>query len=181
VTAIRRARADDVPAILAISNDAAARTVANFAVEPESLADWEDSFEKTQAMYPWLVAVDDDRVIGFAKASPWKGRCAYAYSAQVAVYIEPAHQGRGVGRALYTALFDTLERQGYRSVLAGITQPNEASVRLHESLGMIPAGVFHGVGWKFGAWHDVGYWERRLGSADDAPADIRPVADVLAE
>ena len=181
MTGVRRARAGDLPVILAISNDAAERSTANFAVEPESLADWRASFATTQDAYPWLVAEHDGRVIGFAKASPWKGRCAYAYSAEISVYIEPGHQGRGAGRALYEVLFDALERQGYQTLLAGITQPNVASVRLHESFGMTRAAVFHAVGWKFDAWHDVGYWERRLQPAGKPPRDLRPVGDVLGE
>jgi phosphinothricin acetyltransferase len=181
-TSVRLARPEDVPAILAIANWAALHTPANFAVEPEPLDMWRTSYESTFERYPWLVA--DGRqggggVIGFAKAGPWKGRCAYAYSAEVTVYVHPDHHGRGVGRALYSVLFPTLEAQGYRTILAGITLPNPASVRLHESFGMHRVAMLEAVGWKFERWHDVGYWERRFGG-DGPPRAVLPVRSVLA-
>lgn len=181
---IRLATAADVPAILRLSNEAAATGVANFAIEPEPLAEWERTFAATHERFPWYVAEDGatGAVVGFAKASPWKGRCAYAYAAEVTVYVDPAAHRRGVGRALYDALFATLRAQGYRRLLAGITQPNEASVRLHEAMGMRPCALLERIGWKSGRWHDVGYWQADLGPEDpDAPPQaIRPVRDAVA-
>ncbi len=78
------------------------------------------------------------------------------------VYLSPAHHRRGIGRALYTALFELLVRQGVYVACAGVTLPNPASVGLHESMGFTPVGVYHNVSWKFGAWRDVGWWERQL-------------------
>jgi phosphinothricin acetyltransferase len=177
---VRLATADDVPTILAISNDAATRTAANFAIEPESLASWERSFATEHATYPWFVAVNGaGEVIGFAKALPWKGRCAYTYSCEVSVYVAPVHHGEGIGTALYEALFETLVKQGYHSVLAGITIPNPASVRLHEAFGMTRVAFFTAIGWKFGRWHDVGYWQRTLQPPGTVPGDIRPVREVV--
>lgn len=176
---VRRALFDDLAAIVAISNRAAVETAANFAIEPETVESWQRSFRETSAMYPWLVATDDDdRALGFAKASPWKGRCAYTYSAEISVYVQPEHHGRGLGRALYTTLLATLAAQGYRSVLGGITLPNPASVRLHESFGLRRVAVFERIGWKFDRWHDVGYWQGSLGDAAAPPGRLRPVEDV---
>jgi len=178
---IRLASAADLPAILEISNWAALNTPANFAVEPESLADWQRSWSETRERFPWLVAVEaGDRVVGFAKASSWKGRCAYHWTAETTVYVHPDHHGRGLGRALYARLIELLAAQGYRTLLGGITVPNEASVRLHESFGFRKVALLERVGWKFGQWHDVGYWELVLGEPSEAPKAIRPVSELTA-
>jgi phosphinothricin acetyltransferase len=86
--------------------------------------------------------------------------------------------GRGVGAALYGRFIPTVREQGYALLLAGITLPNPASERLHEKVGFVRCGTYHRVGWKFGAWHDVGYWELHLGDQREAPRPVRGVADV---
>ncbi len=194
---LRFATFDDLPAILAISNWAAINTAANFALEPETLESWQEEWRETNQMYPWFVAfnVDSDAattdpthppapslqgrrsVVGFAKASPWKGRCAYAYSTEVTVFVHPDHHSQGVGKALYGRLIPILKAQGYQSLLAGITQPNEASVRLHESFGFHRVALFERVGWKFDQWHDVGYWELLLQGATASPSPIVAVRE----
>ena len=174
---VRLATRSDIPAILEISNEAAATTVANFAVAPEPLAEWQASYEATHQTHPWLVATQHDLVIGFAKASPWSGRCAYDYSVEITVYVATEYQGGGVGRALYARLFEILQLQGYTSAIAGITLPNPASVRLHESFGMKQVATFQDIGWKWDAWHDVGYWQGQLQGSKGAPQLLR-VSDV---
>ena len=176
---VRLAVPDDLPAIVAISNWAAANTAANFAIEPETEQAWQQEWRETHEAFPWLVAVDDTgKVWGFAKASPWKGRCAYEWTAETTVYIAPDHHGQGVGTALYRKLIGILRDQGYRTVLGGITQPNPASVRLHEAMGYRRVALLERVGWKFDRWHDVGYWELHLEDGDGPPATIRPVSEV---
>lgn len=179
---VRRATEADLPAILAISNRAAAMTAANFAIEPEPLADWRAAFVATAASHPWLVAVDDAEgsVVGFAKASPWKGRCAYAHAAETTVYVAPEHHRRGIGRALYGRLIAQCDAIGFRALVGGITLPNEASVALHEAFGFRRIGCFERIGFKHGRWHDVGYWMRHHGEPDDPPAPPRSVDEVAA-
>lgn len=177
---IRLATRDDVHAILEISNHYALHTPANFAIEPESLEMWIASFDTTHAKFPWLVAIDDNKtMLGFAKASPWQGRCAYAYSVMTSVYLAPGNLRQGIGKALYAQLIDTLKAQGYRTLIGGITLPNPGSVGLHEHFGYTKVAHFPRVGWKFGAWHDVGYWELELSDPNEPPTPIRSVADVL--
>lgn len=175
---VRLATANDIPAVLAISNWAAEHTPANFAIQPESLDDWLDSFKQTSRMFPWLVADEAADIVGFAKASPHRGRCAYAWTAEVSVYVHPDHHGRGVGRSLYRELISLLERQGYVTLLAGITAPNPASEALHRSFGFRKVGSLERVGWKFNRWHDVGWWELFLRPADQPPGTIRPVLEI---
>lgn len=182
---IRLANADDLPAILEITNWAAANTAANFATEPETLGEWIEKYETTCEFYPWFVAVDADageagggRVAGVTKGAPWKARGAYRWTAEVTVYVHPDDHGRGVGRALYLRLITTMIAQGYHTLLGGITLPNDASVRLHESLGFRRVAVLEQVGWKFEKWHDVSYWELNPSDNAGSPAEIRRVRDV---
>lgn len=128
------------------------------------------------ARYPWLVAEADGGVAGYAYASPHRTRAAYRWVADVTVYVERGHQRHGLGRALYGALLELLGRQGVQVACAGITLPNEASVRLHEALGFEPVGVYRRIGWKAGAWHDVGWWQRELIAARERPAEVGPPA-----
>jgi phosphinothricin acetyltransferase len=87
----------------------------------------------------------------------------------VTVYVAGARHRRGAGRALYETLFGLLAEQGFRVACAGVTLPNEASVGLHETLGFEPVGVYRRIGWKMGAWWDVGWWQLELAGADGGP------------
>lgn len=111
---------------------------------------------------PWLIAQDDQSVVGFAYASKWKGRCAYRHSVEVTVYLSHSMTSKGIGSALYAALFDMLRDKSIHVVLGGISLPNDASIALHEKFGMTKAAHFEEVGYKFGNWVDVAYWQRRL-------------------
>lgn len=199
---IRLATLEDLPDIVGISNHYALTTHANFAVEPESLQSWQEAWRATHEQYPWLVACgarDDSSIpagcevptpsliLGFAKASPWKGRCAYNWTAETSVYLRPECHGQGLGRALYTHLVDLMRAQGWRTLLGGITQPNEPSVRLHEACGFRKVAHLERVGWKFGRWWDVGYWELHLRGVpgaeapEEPPGPIRPVREIWGE
>src|SRR5262245_31284279 len=123
---IDRATPADVKAMLDISNAAAIAGAANFATEPEPLETWAETFRDTQARHPWLVARLEGGIVGFAKSSPHRSRGAYAWSADVSVYVAYALHRRGVGTRLYAGLLPMLARQGYVTAIAGITSPNEA-------------------------------------------------------
>ncbi|MGH2856288.1 MAG: GNAT family N-acetyltransferase [Solirubrobacteraceae bacterium] len=120
--------------------------------------------------YPWLVAEVDDRVVGYAYAARHHERAGYRWSADVTVYIDADHHRRGIGRALYAALFELLGRQGVWTVCAGIGLPNDSSVGLHESLGFEPVGVYREIAFKFGAWQSVGWWQKQLRPRRDGRA-----------
>jgi len=111
--------------------------------------------------HSWLAAELGGVVAGYAYGSPHRARAAYASSCDVAVYVDPACIRQGVGRKLYTALTVRLREQ-YHAAFAGIALPNEASVGLHEAMGFTPVGIYREVGWKMGAWRDVGWWQRLL-------------------
>jgi len=124
---------------------------------------------QTQTTHPWLVAKEGEEVAGYAYGCPHRSRAAYRWAADVAVYVAPFRQRRGFGLALYEALIERLRRQRFQVACAGITLPNEASVRLHERLGFTSVGVYRRIGWKSGAWRDVGWWQLELAPARDEP------------
>lgn len=170
---IRDAFEPDLTPITALENWAIRETPAHFAEQEMPVAEMVALWAQTRGRFPWLVAEDDaGAFLGYARASAWKSRCAYRYSAEITVYVEPAHHRRGVGRALYTELFARLDASGYRTLIAGITLPNDPSVQLHEAMGMTKVAHFPRVGWKFGAWRDVGYWALELGDPDSPPRDV---------
>ncbi|MGA2829499.1 MAG: arsinothricin resistance N-acetyltransferase ArsN1 family B [Streptosporangiaceae bacterium] len=125
---------------------------------------------------PWLVADDAGRVAGYAYASAHRQRPAYRWSADCSVYLDPGYRGHGLGRLLYENLISEVRDLGYVSLFAGIALPNAASVGLHEAVGFRPVGVFRDVGYKFGAWRDVGWWQLRLRDRPADPGEPRPWA-----
>jgi phosphinothricin acetyltransferase len=175
---VRAATPADAAAVAAIYAPVVTGTAISFEEEPPS----PDEISRRMAdrpRLPWLVAEDGDRVAGYAYASAHRARPAYRWSADCSVYLDPGYRGQGVGRQLYERLIPVVGELGYRSLFAGIALPNPASVGLHEALGFQPVGVFRGVGYKHGAWRDVGWWQRFLNDQDvqDAmtdPAEPRP-------
>jgi len=112
--------------------------------------------------FPWLVLDDNGVVAGYAYATRHRDRAAYGWSVDTTVYVNPTHRRCGVGRALYTTLFQLLRLQGCFKAYAGITLPNSASTGLHEALGFELVGVYRGVGYKHGVWHDVAWYQVAL-------------------
>jgi L-amino acid N-acyltransferase YncA len=151
-------------------------TVISLEEVPPSPKEIAGRIERISHTHPWLIAeLDGDRV-GFAYASPHRERASYRWAADVTVYLAEGVRRRGIGRGLYEALLELLVRQGVHVACAGITLPNEASVGLHEALGFVPVGVYRRIGFKHGRWHDVGWWQRELVPAVDAPAELAPPA-----
>ena len=131
--------------------------------------------ERYGSSHAWLVAERGGEVVGYAYATAFNERPAYRWSASVSVYIAEGARGEGVGRALYQALFARLRERGFRMACAGITLPNRASVGLHEALGFERSGINREIGWKEGAWRDVGYWQLYLlPDAEDPPSAPLP-------
>jgi L-amino acid N-acyltransferase YncA len=156
---IRLASVADATDIHRIYAPIVSETAISFEEAPPTIAEIEKRIALTLPNYPYFVAVMDGKVSGYVYASQHAARAAYRYSVNTAVYIAPEARRAGVGRALYSILLPELTRRGFH---AGIALPNLASVALHESLGFEPLGVYREVGFKFGRWHDVGWWQRLL-------------------
>lgn len=160
---IRAATAQDAAAIAAIYNPYIAETTISFEEEPVSEVEMRARIAAVQdGGLPWLVLERDGEIAGYAYATKWRVRHAYRFSVETTVYLAAPHAGKGAGTALYTALLAHLRAAGCHLAIGGIAQPNAASVALHEKMGYRKVAHFGEVGFKFGRWIDVGYWERRL-------------------
>lgn len=165
--AIRIASVSDAATVAAIYAPYVLETAISFEEDPPSSDEMARRIAATLATHPFVVSEIDGRVVGYAYAGPHGQRPAYRWSSNVSVYVERNEHRRGLGRPLYLELFDLLRRQGFHSLFAGITLPNEKSIGLHEALGFEHLGAYREVGFKLGAWHDVGYW--RLGLRQGPP------------
>ncbi|HSZ05773.1 MAG TPA: GNAT family N-acetyltransferase [Solirubrobacteraceae bacterium] len=172
---VRSAQERELPDVCALVNHYIEHTSFNFRTEPQTPGEWREDWSATRSGYPWLTASVDGVLAGVAYAGPWKGRAAYSWCAEVTVYVANDSQRRGVGRALYGRLLRILDSQGYRTQVAVITLPNPSSVALHEACGFRHAGTLSGVGYKHGAWLDVGFWQRGEPQRDIPPAPIAAV------
>ena len=160
---IRPAHAEDAGAICTIYNRYVTGTTISFEEEPVLPAEMAQRIADVQsAGLPWLVMLENHELIGYAYATKWRVRPAYRTSVETSIYLDLNHHGSGAGTLLYGALLDELRRCGLHLAIAGIAQPNEASVRLHEKLGFIKVAHFSEVGRKFDQWIDVGYWQLKL-------------------
>jgi L-amino acid N-acyltransferase YncA len=172
---IRLATAHDAAGVQAIYAPIVRDTAISFELEPPRVEDVRQRIEATLSRLPWLVCEHCGEILGYVYASQHRTRPAYQWAVDVSVYVQAHTRRSGVGRALYRSLFALLALQGFVNAFAGITLPNPGSVGLHEALGFQPVGIYRGVGYKLGAWHDVGWWQLALRERTTLPA---PPADL---
>jgi phosphinothricin acetyltransferase len=171
---MRIAAPADAPAVAEIYAPYVRDTVISFELEAPDGAEMAGRIETTLARFPWLVWELGGRVAGYAYASAHRDRAAYQWSVDTTVYVAQWAHRRGVGMALSRTLVRALALQGFHRAYAGIALPNAASVALHEAVGYAPVGVYRDVGFKLGAWRDVGWWGLDLATDAAAPGAIRP-------
>jgi phosphinothricin acetyltransferase len=176
---IRLASIADAPAIQRIYAPFVTDRVTSFEATPPDATEIAHRIGTPGDGFPWLVYEDAGGVVGYAYAAPHAARHAYRWSVNVSVYLDPRVHRRGIGRALYLALFDVLRRQQYVNAYGGITLPNAASEGLHRSVGFVPVGIYRGVGFKFGQWWDVAWMHLRL-REDATPAEPQPFPAIVA-
>ncbi len=165
---IRPASDSDFPAIADLTNTYIVGTSIHFGYEPVTPAELAAAWKKGIDRFPFLVAETGGVFAGYAKAGVWRERAAYQWTTEVGIYITPSHHRTGIGRTLYSRLLDDVRARGFHSAIGGITLPNTPSIRLHESLGFSHIGTFRHAGWKFGAWHDVAFYQLLLRDATHA-------------
>ncbi len=156
---IREATLNDAAALLSIYAPYVSESAESFETQVPSIEEFRARMVAVMGKFPWLVWEREGMVLGYAYAAPFKSRAAYRWSAESTVYVRRDSRGKGIGRALYADLLARLRAQGVLNVIGGITLPNQASVGLHEALGFKFVGKFPLVGFKFGEWRDVGYWQ----------------------
>jgi L-amino acid N-acyltransferase YncA len=170
-TVIRAAGASDAAALARIYNHYIRETVITFEEVEIGPAEMGARVAKVDALsLPWLVAEHGGAIVGYAYAAKWRERSAYRYSVESTVYLDPQHTGRGIGTRLYQDLLTSLRPTPMHIVIGGVALPNAASIALHEKLGFTKVAHFEKVGFKFGRWIDVAYWQLALRTPADAPA-----------
>lgn len=160
---IRPVQPGDFESIAALNNWFIAHTAVHFGTAPVPAAELRGAWEESRERYPFLVGEVDGRFAGFAKAGVWRERAAYRWTTETSIYMEAWTRGKGLGTRLYLSLLDELRARGFESAIGGATLPNDASARLHERCGFVSVGRVLRAGYKFGAWHDVGFWQVMLG------------------
>jgi phosphinothricin acetyltransferase len=160
---IRSATASDDERLAAIYAPYVLDTAVSFEEVPPTAAQMGERRQAVRdASLPWLVVEEAGRVLGYAYASPHRSRAAYRFSVETTVYLATSATGRGLGRQLMESLLAELTQRGLALALAGVSLPNEASVALHRKLGFTEVGIYRGVGFKHGRWHDVWWGQRAL-------------------
>src|ERR1700709_76607 len=161
--AIRDAQPErDAAACAAIYAPYVEQTPISFEERRPAALEMEARMNRYMATHPWLAAEDGGEVVGYAYACRHMERAAYRWAAHPSAYVAPTRRGEGLGQSLYEALFERLRQQNFQIACAGITLPNDASVRLHEALGLPRGRVSPRIGWKAGRWHDVSWWQLEL-------------------
>lgn len=170
-SAIRAAARADIPAITAIYAEAVLHGTATFELDPPDEAEMEARFlGLAGGGFPYLVAEEDGRVVGYAYAGAYRARPAYRHTVEDSVYLDRAVRGRGIGKALLGALLAEAKARGFRQMIAVIGDTRNApSIGLHRTLGFRPVGSFAGVGWKHGRWLDTVLMQRPLGPGSAIP------------
>lgn len=166
---IRPAREDDAAGILAIYSPIVTDTAISFELEPPAEPEMRRRIRNIQASHGWFVAVENEMIAAYAYGSQFRPRQAYAWTAEVTVYVHSGWRQRGLARHLYSELFAHLRVRGFCTAIAVIALPNEPSVRLHETIGFTHAGVLRKVGYKLGRWHDTGWWQMELQPHPETP------------
>jgi phosphinothricin acetyltransferase len=172
---IRLGAAEDAAGVLAIYAPIVQLTSISFEISVPTVDEMSDRIVGRQPTHPFLVAEGPEGILGYTYAGRFNPRAAYGWTVETSVYVADHAQGQGVGRALYTALLEVLTLQGFRQAVGIIALPNDTSVALHQRYGFQRIGTFEAVGWKFGAWHDVEWWQRPLARAGTIPTPPVPL------
>ena len=175
---IRLAAAADAAGIRDIYAPYVHDTAITFDYEVPSVSDFEAKITETLKRYPYLVAVEDDVIVGYACASCFKSKAAYDWAVEMTVYVRSDMKRRGIGRALYSRLEEILASQGVTNVNACITHPNPGSVAFHESMGYRTAAHFTSCGYKLGRWWDMIWMEKFIGEHKNPPEPFVPLGEV---
>ncbi len=156
---IRTVKPTDAASIAEIYNYYIRETVVTFEDEPVSTEDMQQRINSLLENHIWLVYTQGNKIMGYAYAGPWRLRSAYRYAVETSVYLSTKAIGKGIGTTLYKTLIEQVRQKNFHVAIGGIALPNEASIALHEKCGFEKNAHFKQVGYKFGQWIDVGYWQ----------------------
>lgn len=176
---VRLAMVQDVPRILEIYAPYVKNTVISFEYDVPTLEEFTKRFLGITAQFPWLVWEENGRILGYAYGSRPFERAAYQWSAEASIYLCPEACGKGIGKQLYAALEQLLQRQGYRKVYAIITTANENSVAFHRAVGYRYTASMPECSYKLGKWYGIVWMEKELNAWDEPPGEPIPISRVL--
>lgn len=174
IAAIRVAAAEDAASILAVYAPYVTDTAITFELEIPDREDFRARIQSISQAYPYLVYERDGKIGGYAYAHRHMERAGYQWNAELSVYVGQTLRGQGLGTSLYIALIELLRRQGVQNVYGCVTAPNPQSENLHRRLGFRLAGTQHATGYKLGKWHDVWWFEKRIGNPEIPPSPLLP-------
>ena len=177
---IQPVKVEDAKDLLNIYAPYVQNTAISFEYDVPSLDEFRDRIKRISSRYPYIKAMEDNVILGYAYATTFKSRQAYDWSVEVTVYVRQTERRKGIGRSLYEALEEALVRMGILNMNACIAVPKEADVHLtmdsiyfHEKMGFQPVGTFHDSGYKFNTWYDMIWMEKMIGEHTDKPADVK--------
>lgn len=176
--AIRMATPEDAGQLLAIYAPYVEKTAITFEYQVPDMDEFQNRIAHTLERYPYLAAVYEGRIAGYAYASPFKSRAAYGWSAETSIYVDQGLRGRGIGGQLYLALENLLKQQNILNVNACITYPNPESIAFHQAFGYHMAAHFIKCGYKLGKWYDMVWMEKHLGEHSDTPKPVIPIKEL---
>jgi Sortase and related acyltransferases len=183
--AIRMATQADARELLEIYTPYVTDTAISFEYQVPSVAEFSERIRRTLLKYPYIVAAEDNRIIGYAYASAFKGRAAYDWAVETTVYLKQDCRGRGVGKKLYLALEELLKRQNILNLNACIAYApaddahlSNSSAYFHEHLGYKQVGHFTKCGYKFETWYDMIWMEKIIGEHEKMPVPIIPITEI---
>ncbi|MGK5093261.1 arsinothricin resistance N-acetyltransferase ArsN1 family B [Deltaproteobacteria bacterium TL4] len=156
---IRTAVASDAKGICDIYNFHVENTIITFEETPVREEEMAERIKTVTARFPWLVYLENEKVLGYAYANQWRPRSAYKHTVESTIYLSQEVSGKGLGKKLYQQLLQLLQAAGYHAVIACIALPNQTSITFNEKFGFTKIAHFREVGLKFGKWVDTGYWE----------------------
>jgi len=175
---IRMATKSDAKEILAIYAPYVRDTAITFEYDIPGIDDFKGRITHTLEKYPYLVAVLENRVVGYAYASTFKGRTAYDWSVEMTVYVNQNSKVNGIGKKLYLSLEKILKKQNIINMYACISYPNPESVEFHKHMGYKTVGYFTKCGYKLGNWYDMIWMEKMIGEHQDSPNKVIPISQL---
>jgi phosphinothricin acetyltransferase len=161
---IRNVMLEDALKICEIYNHYVLNSVVTFEETPVEIDEMRRKIQAVTSKLPWIVYEEGEQILGFAYASEWKSRSAYKHTVESTVYLNKGEFNKGLGSSLYAALIKQLIKMDFHAIIGGVSMPNDASIALHEKFGFKKVAHFKEVGFKFGNWVDVGYWELIINS-----------------
>jgi phosphinothricin acetyltransferase len=175
---IRMATLEDAPAIYAIYEPYILNTAITFEYTPVPMDEFWQRMKKVMEHFPWIVCEQNGKILGYAYCARFKERAAFDWDCECSVYIDEKEHRKGIASLLYERLFDLVQKQGYFTIYALITNSHESSIAFHQRFGFTKVGVYEKTGYTLGQWWVLLVMEKRLRSFEEIPTGLRTIHDV---